>query len=74
MMFDKYYGWWSKKRCRIDGGPPKQEGINRSNILRTSRNYLGEHAWVETHLGGTCDILLEEIKVQWDSGYEKAAL
>lgn len=61
--------------CRIDGvPPPRSRLINRRSIWRTFQNYLGECAWAETHLGETCDILLKEIKRQWGSEYENAAL
>lgn len=45
--------------------------VSRSSILRNFQNYLGECAWVETHLARTCDILLEGVKGQWGSEYEK---
>lgn len=45
--------------------------VSRSSILRNVQNYLGECAWVETHLARTCDILLEGMKGQWGSEYKK---
>lgn len=47
--------------CRKNGIPPPQAWISRS-IEKTFPNDLGEYAWAEIHVGGTCDILLEGIR------------